>query len=129
MKSPPLKILVMPPLLVDGSFISDYCEKANLFNNFFASICIPIKNKSVLPPFLYQTNTRISYCRVTNRDKLSITKSLGSSKSHGYNSISIKMITICSESVTVHSNIIFEESLKKEFVEKRRIYLEKNTKL
>ena len=39
------------------------------------------------------------------------------------------MITICSESVTVHSNIIFEESLKKEFVEKRRIYLEKNTKL
>ena len=37
------KIPAIPPLLVDGSFISDFCEKANLFNNFFASICTPIK--------------------------------------------------------------------------------------
>ena len=36
-------IPAIPPVLVDGSFISDFCEKANLFNNFFASICTPIK--------------------------------------------------------------------------------------
>ena len=32
------KIPAIPPLLVDGNFISDFCEKANLFNNSFASI-------------------------------------------------------------------------------------------
>ena len=37
------KIPAIPPLLVDGTFIPDFCEKANLFNNFFASICTPIK--------------------------------------------------------------------------------------
>ena len=45
------KILGIPPLLVDGNFISDFCEKANIFNNYFTSICTPIKNACVLPPF------------------------------------------------------------------------------
>ena len=40
------KIPAIPPLVVDGNFISDFCEKANLFSNFFASICTPIKNNS-----------------------------------------------------------------------------------
>ena len=86
------KIPAIPPLFVDGSFISDYCKKANLFNNFFVSICTPIKSNSVLPPLLYKTNTRINYFRVTNKDILSIIKSLDSSKSGGCDNISIKMI-------------------------------------
>ena len=108
------KIPAVPPLLVDGTFISDFCEKANLFNNFFASICTPIKNNSRLPPFVYKTrSTRIhSFC-ATNKDILSIINSLNSSKAHGYDNISIKMIKICNEAVTIPLKIIFEESLKK----------------
>ena len=53
----------IPPLFVDGSFTSDYCKKANLFNNFLASLCIPVKNDSVLIPLLCKTNTRVtSFC-------------------------------------------------------------------
>ena len=48
-----------------------------------------------------------------NKDILSIIKSLDSSKPHGCDNISIKMIKICSESVTIPLKIIFEESLKK----------------
>ena len=44
------KISAIPPLFADGNFISDYCKKAHLFNNFFVSI----KNNSVLPPLLYK---------------------------------------------------------------------------
>ena len=29
------KIPAVPPLLANGNFISDFCEKANLLNNFF----------------------------------------------------------------------------------------------
>ena len=105
------KIPAIPPLFVYGSFISDYCKKANLFNNFFASISTPIKNNSVLPPLLYKT--RINSFFVTNKDMLPIIKSLDSSEPHGFDNISIKMTKICSESVTISLKIIFEDSLKK----------------
>ena len=32
------KIPAIPLLFVDGNFISDFCAKANIFNNYFASI-------------------------------------------------------------------------------------------
>ena len=107
------KIPAIPPLFADGSFISDYCKKANLFNNLFVSTCTPIENKSVLPLLLYKTNTRINSFCVTSKDTLSIIKSLDSSKSHGFDNISIKTIKLCSESVTIPLKIILEESLKK----------------
>ena len=102
------KIPAIPPLFVDGSFISDYCKKQIFFNNFFGSICTPIKNNRVLPPLLYKTNTRINSFCVTNKDILSIIKSRDSKKSHGFDNISIKMVKICSESVTIPLKIIFE---------------------
>ena len=45
-KSSPLQKKKIPAILtlyLDGSFISSYCKKAHLFNNFFVSICAPIK--------------------------------------------------------------------------------------
>ena len=36
-------IPAIPPLLVDGNFVSHFNKKADLFNNFFASICTPKK--------------------------------------------------------------------------------------
>ena len=32
------KLVTIPTLLVDGTFTSDFSEKAYIFNNFFASI-------------------------------------------------------------------------------------------
>ena len=37
------KILAIPPLLLDGKFVSDFCEKAILLI-IFPSICTPIQN-------------------------------------------------------------------------------------
>ena len=64
------KIPAIPPLFVDGKFIWDFCEKANIFNNYFASICVPIKNESAPPHFSYKTNTKWIVLRL--RDILSI---------------------------------------------------------
>ena len=49
------KIPKIPPLLVDGKLVSDFCKEANIFNNFFVSICTPIDNTSCLPSFSYRT--------------------------------------------------------------------------
>ena len=69
------KIPTIPPLLADVKFASDFYEKSNIFNSFFASICTPIKNTSTLPSFSYRTNTRIKSFNLTEKDILSIIKS------------------------------------------------------
>ena len=107
------KIPAIPPLFVNGKFVSDFCEKANLFNNFFASICTPVKNSGLLPLFLYRTSARIILFDITNEDISLIIRNLDPANAHGCGNISIKMIKICSESLTVPLKIIiFEQSLK-----------------
>ena len=64
------KISAIPPLFVDGNFISDVFAKAKIFNNYFASIYIPIKKASVPTPFSYKTNTRTDSFKVTESDTL-----------------------------------------------------------
>ena len=59
------KIPAILPLFVHGCFISDVCVKANIFKNYFASICTPIKSACVLPPFSYKTNIKRNYFKVT----------------------------------------------------------------
>ena len=106
------KIPAIPPLFVDNKFISDFRKKANIFNNFFASICTPINNASILPASSYRTKQRINSFRVSECDILAIIKGLDPAKAHGLDNISIKMIKICNDSITKPLKIIFEQSLK-----------------
>ena len=130
------KIPAIPPQFGDRNFISDFCAKANIFNSYFASTCTPIKNASVLPPFSYKTNTRVNSFKATESDILLIIKPLGSTKAHGYDNLSIRMIKMCSESTTLSLKIIFQESLKRgkfpEIWEKKQtwfLYINKKTKI
>ena len=70
----------------------------------------PIKHSSVLPLFSYRTNAGITSFDFTDEDILLI-KSLDPAKAHGCDNISIKMIKICSESLTVSLKIIFKQYL------------------
>ena len=100
------KIPAIPPLFVNGNFVSDFSVKTNLFNDFFASICTPIKNSSVLPPLTYRTNKKLNSLRISEQDIPD------SSKAHGYDNLSIKMIKFWEESITIPLKplkIIFEE--------------------
>ena len=106
------KIPAIPPLLVDGKSVSEFYEKSNMFNNFFASIYTPIKNASTLPSFSYRTNTRIKSFDLTEKNMLSIIKSLDPTKAHGCDNLSIKMIQICKEVITIPLKLIFDQSLK-----------------
>ena len=81
------KLTAIPPLLVDGKLVSDFCEKANIFNNFSASICIPLDNASCLLSFSYRTGSRIKSFHVTENDILAIIKT-DPNKAHGCNNIS-----------------------------------------
>ena len=106
------KIPAIPPLLINDKFISDCRTKANLFNNFFVSICTPIINGSTLPLFSFKTDFRINSFCASQDDITLIIKNLDSIKAHGCDNISVKMIQICGESIALPLKLIFETALK-----------------
>ena len=95
------KIPGIPPLLVDGKFVSDCFEKGNFFNNFFVSICTPIKSGNAFSFSSYRIYSRIKSFKISEKDIISILKSLDPSTAHGYDNLSIKMIQICNVVITI----------------------------
>ena len=81
------KLPTIPPILVDGNLFSVFCKKANVFNNFFASICTPIDNPSCLPSFSYRTGSRIKSFHNTKTNILVIIRMLDPNKVHGCDNI------------------------------------------
>ena len=41
------KIPIIPSLLIEGKLVSDFKEKANMFNEFFSRQCTPLNNVQV----------------------------------------------------------------------------------
>ena len=77
------KIPIIPPILVNGELASDFKQKANIFNNHFASQCTPIKNGSKLPNFTNKTEKRLTSFDIKDHDILLIIKNLNVNKAHG----------------------------------------------
>ena len=90
------KILVIPPLLVDDKFVNDIKTKGDMFNNFFAEQCTPLKNDSkLLSNQIYLTQSKLVSLDFNEDEVLKIIRSLNIHKAHGYDDISIRMIKIC----------------------------------
>ena len=62
------KIPLIPPIIIDNRVITNFREKADFFNNFFASQCTPIVYDSILPSTnMYRTENKLS---TTEDDKV-----------------------------------------------------------
>ena len=86
------KIPVIPPLFHNNKFVTDFKEKADLFNSFFAKQYSLIKNGSKLPPRLhFLTEMCLSTVKFLNNDILKIIQNLNPNKAHGYDKISNRM--------------------------------------
>ena len=107
------KIPLIPPILVNGTFITKICEKITIFNRFFADQCTLINNNNnTLPPFEYKVNSKFDNIAFTENEIISIIRSLNHNKAHGWDAISIRMIKICDESIVIPLKLIFESALK-----------------
>ena len=107
------KISLIPPILVNNNLISNFKEKANHFNTFFASQCTPISNDSGLPNTAYSvSNFSLSSIQFKNRDILKIIRSLNYNKAHGCNDISIRLLKMCDSSIVKPLSIIFKSCLQ-----------------
>ena len=72
-------------------------------------------NSSVLPDITFYTNACLSSFRIIEKDILAIIKSLDLNKSHGWDTISIKMINMCGESLALPLKMIFGPALNDGF--------------
>ena len=87
-------------------------KKANHFNKFFASQCTPIDNDSHIPDSVFfNTEGRFSSITCEDNDILKIIRNLDISKAHGFDDISVRMVTLCGDSLVKPLSIIFQNCI------------------
>ena len=90
------KIPIISPLYHNGNFITDFRQKAELFNSFFAEQCSILLNSSKLPTNLApRTDQSLTSINFSQDDILKIVQNLNPDKAHGPDKISIRKIKIC----------------------------------
>ena len=106
------KIPCIPPLFHENKFVTDFKEKAELFNHFFVNQCSLLSNNSVLPTNLPQlTNKCLDSIHFSSSDIAKIISHLDPNKAHGHDMLSIRMIKLCGNSICKPLSIIFNDCL------------------
>ena len=106
------KVPSIPPLLENGIFVTDFSEKAQLFNDYFASQCSTIDTGSVIPTLTPKTTTVIADINISDEGILSIIRSLNPSKAHGCDEISVRMIRLSDTALIYPLKLIFTNCIR-----------------
>ena len=107
------KIPSIPPIYHNNNYITDFKEKAQIFNDFFAKQYTLVQNsRKVLSNSFKRTNNLLSTISFTKDDIAKIIKNLNPNKAHGFGMISIRMIKICGESILKLLELIFKSCLE-----------------
>ena len=110
------KIPLIPPLFHENKFMTDFKEKAELFDALFAKQCSLIKSSSKLRSHLhYLTDNRLSAVSVSQDDIAKIIQNLDPNKANGHDNISIRMLNICGSSNYKPLEMIFKQCIETGF--------------
>ena len=106
------KIPLIPLLFHENRFITEFKEKAELFNSFFSNQYSLSKNCSKLPTNLsYVTDKRLRTINFTADNIEKNVVSLNPNKSHGHCNISIRMLKISGDIICKPLELIFKQAL------------------
>ena len=111
------KTPVIPPLFHNNKFVTNFKQKAELFNSFFTKQCSLTKNESKLPSRLhFLTDQALSMLKfVNNDDILKIIINLKPNKAHGHDKISSRILKLCGDSLCRPLELIFNDCLANEY--------------
>ena len=88
--------------------ITNFYQKANIFNDYFADQCKHFDNGSSLPVSLSKTNASISHINITTNYIVNIIKKYNTKKAHASDEISVDMmVQLCAAEVAIPLSIIF----------------------
>ena len=106
------KIPLIPPLLENGLFVTDFAEKAQIFNDYFIHQCTTIDTGSELPQDGPVTTTPITDFVISEEKILNIIRSLNPNKAHGWDEISVRMIKMSDDALVLPLKMIFKNCLR-----------------
>ena len=94
------KIPCIPPIYHNNNYITDFKEKAQIFNDFFAKQCMLVENTSKLPIDSFKrTNNLLSPISFKKDSIAKIIQNLYLNKVQGLDLIIICMLKICADSI------------------------------
>ena len=106
------KVPIRPPLLFNSAFVTDFQEKASIFNSFFGKQRTLASNNIVLPSeFTYMTEECIQSITFSESDFIKIIRALDGNKTHDYDNISVRMIKLCTNFIAHPLTLIFQNSM------------------
>ena len=105
------KVPCIPSIFHQNRFITDFREKAELFNSSFANQCSSVQNSSVLPTDFELFRDKSFSNIFTDNDGGRIS-SLDPNKAHGHDMMSIRMLKICGNSINKPLGLIFRACLE-----------------
>ena len=106
------KIPIIPPLVENELFITDFTEKAQLFNEYFILQCTTIDIGSQIPQHDPVTTSLIDGFAISEEKILNIIRSLNINKAHGWDEISVRMIKLSDAALILPLKIIFTNCLR-----------------
>ena len=107
------KVPVIPPLLINNEFISNFKTKANYFNRFFNQQCTAISTDSSIPSSVnLATNETVTKINFDKQLFSKLIVALNPNKAHGHDGLSIRMLPMGSDSISKPLSIIFRNCLK-----------------
>ena len=106
------KIPLISPVYYDNQFITDFKEKADLFNWLFSKEYSLDSTNSSLPSYInYTTEKRLPTVASAAEYIGKIIQKLDSDRAHGHDNISIRMLKICGDSTYKPLELIFSRAL------------------
>ena len=105
------KIPTVPPLLKNGVIITNFSEKAELFNKFFAGHRTSPNILNKLPPLYLKTDKKCNPS-INENDISTIISNLDPNKSHWLDNLSARMIKLCGDSLIYSLKYTFEVELQ-----------------
>ena len=105
------KVTNIPPLLENNTFVTNFLDKATIFNSYFASICRPLDNGSTLPVFTSNTDSILPSVDFSEEAITKVISKLNAKKAHGVDQVSIAMLKLCSSEISKPLKMIFDNSM------------------
>ena len=101
------KIPATLPLLVNGGIITNFFEKVDLFNRFFADQCTPLNNLSKLSPLYLKADKKLCNLSISENGISTTIRNRDPNKSHGWDNLSFTVIKLCGDSLIYPLKCIF----------------------
>ena len=101
------RIPIIPPLLENNSFITDFTEKAQVFNDYLMLQCSTIDTGSIIPNHASVVSTVLEDVVISEDKILKIIRSLNPNKARGWDEISVRMIRLSDDALVIPLRIIF----------------------